>query len=74
MGKFKFKLPKIGKLSIRQRRAISSDDDIFVTGVPGSGKTVVSIYRLKKTNRGILFTYGKLLGKTIEQKVNDRKK
>jgi len=74
MGKFRFKLPKVGKLSIRQRRAIDSDDDVFVTGVPGSGKTVVSIYRLKKTNKGILFTYGKLLGKTIEQKVNDSSK
>ena len=74
MGKFRFKLPKVGKLSPGQRRAIDSDDDVLVTGVPGSGKTVVSIYRLKKTGKGILFTYGKLLGKTIEQKVNDSSK
>jgi superfamily I DNA/RNA helicase len=42
--------------------------------VPGSGKTVVSIYRLKNSKNGILFTYGKLLRKTIEEKVEDNTK
>ena len=74
MGKFRFKLPKIKGLSPQQRRAIDSDEDVLVTGVPGSGKTVVSIYRLKKTNSGMLLTYGKLLRKTLEQKVNDPSK
>jgi len=72
MGKFQFWLPK--KPTPKQRRAIDSNNDIFLTGVPGSGKTVVSIFRLKNTNSGILFTLGKLLRKTIEEKVDDKSK
>jgi superfamily I DNA/RNA helicase len=74
MGKFQFWLPTPDKLTRKQRRAIDSNNDIFLSGVPGSGKTVVSIYRLKNTKKGILFTYGKLLRKTIEEKVEDRSK
>ena len=74
MGKFQFWLPTPDKLTRKQRRAIDSDNDIFLSGVPGSGKTVVSIYRLKNTKKGILFTYGKLLRKTIEEKVDDSSK
>ena len=74
MAKFQFWLPTPDKLTRIQRRAISSDKDILLSGVPGSGKTVVSIYRLKNTKKGILFTYGKLLRKTIEEKVNDTSK
>jgi len=74
MPKFEFWLPTPDTLTRKQRRAIDSHNDIFLTGVPGSGKTVVSIFRLKKKNNGILFTYGKLLRKTIEEKVNDNTK
>jgi len=74
MAKFQFWLPTPDKLTRKQKRAIDSDNDIFLTGVPGSGKTVVSIFRLKNTKSGILFTYGKLLRKTIEEKVADESK
>ena len=72
MGKFQFWLPQ--NLNKKQKRAVDSTEPIFLTGVPGSGKTVVSIYRLKNAKNGILFTYGKLLRKTIEEKVNDSAK
>jgi len=72
MAKFKFKLPK--KLTRKQERAIDSTKPIFLTGVPGSGKTVVATMRLKNSENGILFTYGKLLSKAIATQVNDSSK
>ncbi len=71
MGKFQFWLPTLNKLTSIQKRAIDSKKPIFLTGVPGTGKTVVSIFRLLNSENGILFTYGKLLRKTIEEKVGD---
>lgn len=72
MAKFKFKLPK--KLTRKQERAIDSMKPIFLTGVPGAGKTVVATMRLKNSDDGILFTYGKLLSKAIEGQVKDNTK
>ena len=72
MGKFQFWLPT--KLKGVQEQAVDSREPIFLTGVPGTGKTVVSIFRLKNSRNSILFTYGKLLRKTIEDKVNDKSK
>ena len=72
MAKFKFRLPK--KLTRKQERAIDSLKPIFLTGVPGAGKTVVATMRLKNSDDGILFTYGKLLSKAIEMQVNDNSK
>ncbi len=72
MGKFQFWLPT--KLTEIQKVARDSKKPIFLTGVPGTGKTVVSIFRLLNSEKGILFTYGKLLRKTIEEKVNDESK
>ena len=74
MAKFQFWLPTLDKITRIQRRAINSNEAVFVTGVPGTGKTVVSIYRLINTNNAILFTYGKLLRKTIEEKIADNSK
>ncbi len=74
MGKFQFWLPTLNKLTRIQKRAIESKKPIFLTGVPGTGKTVVSIFRLLNSENGILFTYGKLLRKTIEEKVDDESK
>ena len=73
MGKFQFWLPKFDELTRIQRRAVNETEPIFLSGVPGTGKTVVSIYRLKNSNNGILFTYGKLLKKTIQEKIDDYK-
>ena len=68
MMKFQFWLPTRDKLTKIQKRAIESRRAILLTGVPGTGKTVISIYRLIDCKSGILFTYGKLLRKTIEEK------
>ena len=67
MGKFQFWLPT--KLTRVQKRAVDETEPIFLSGVPGTGKTVVSIYRLLNSDNGILFTYGKLLKKTIIEKL-----
>lgn len=72
MGIFQFWLPT--KLTRIQQRAIDSREPIFLSGVPGTGKTVVSIKRLQNANNAIIFTYGKLLKKTIQEKLNDRSK
>ena len=73
MGKFQFWLPT--NLTRIQQRAVDSREAIFLSGVPGTGKTVVSIKRLQnssaKNNKAIIFTYGKLLKKTIEEKLNN---
>lgn len=73
MGKFQFYLPTENLTRI-QRRAIDSKEPIFLSGVPGTGKTVVSIMRLLNSNNSILFTYGKLLKKTIQEKLNSQNK
>ena len=62
------------ELTRQQRRAIDATDAIFLTGVPGSGKTVVSVYRLKNSNNSILFTYGKLLRLAIANTIDDENK
>lgn len=73
MPKFQFYLPVERELSRIQRRAIDSREPIFLSGVPGTGKTVVSIRRLQNAagnnKKAIIFTYGKLLKKTIEEKL-----
>jgi len=74
MAEFKFRLPLGSELSRQQQRAIDSKKPIFLTGVPGSGKTVVSVYRLQNHNNSILFTYGKLLRLAIDNTVNDDSK
>lgn len=75
MGKFQFWLPT--NLTKVQQRAVDSIEPIFLSGVPGTGKTVVSIKRLQiaaaKRKKAIIFTYGKLLKKTIEEKLENNK-
>ena len=78
MPRFQFYLPTDADLTRIQRRAIDSREPIFLSGVPGTGKTVVSIKRLQNTadkgKKGIIFTYGKLLRKTIEEKLENNPK
>ena len=75
MPKFQFWLPT--NLTRIQQRAVDSTEPIFLSGVPGTGKTVVSIKRLQiaagKRKKAIIFTYGKLLKKTIEEKLENNK-
>ena len=49
MGKFQFFLPL--DLTRTQGRAVDSKEAIFLSGVPGTGKTVVSIRRLQNSAR-----------------------
>ena len=69
MGKFLFFLPNDDNLTRQQKRAVDIDEDTFVTGVAGTGKTTISIKRFLKTNNSILFTYGKLLAKSIQERI-----
>lgn len=69
MGKFQFWLPT--NLTRIQKRAVDSRKPIFLSGVPGTGKTVISIKRLQNSDNSIIFTYGKLLKKTIEEKLKN---
>ena len=73
MPKFQFWLPT--NLTRVQKRAVDSREPIFLSGVPGTGKTVVSIRRLQNSaanrKKSIIFTYGKLLKKTIQEKLDN---
>ena len=75
MPKFQFYLPKDNELTRIQRRVIDSREPIFLSGVPGTGKTVVSIKRIQNVagegKKAIIFTYGKLLRKTIEERLQN---
>jgi len=68
--KFEFRLPKLTELSRGQRKAIDETKPILVTGVPGAGKTVASIYRLSNSlnlgNETLLFTYNRMLRVAIK--------
>lgn len=78
MAKFQFWLPTDTSLTRIQRRAVEAPNPIFLSGVPGTGKTVVSIKRLQNAaglnKKAIIFTYGKLLKKTIEEKLGNNLK
>lgn len=70
MASFKFRLPTFGELTRDQRRAVNSENAIIVTGVPGCGKTVVSVYRgINSTNNAQLFTFTRLLRAYIRSSV-----
>ena len=67
MPSFEFKLPTREQLEENpfMVQAIDHDDPIMVTGVPGSGKTTVSIFRLRRLgvlNKQVaLFTFTRML-------------
>jgi len=72
MPNFQFRLPIRDDLTRLQRLAIDDDKPIFTTGVPGSGKTVVAIYRIARLkNRSRLFTYTRMLTVAINGSVNE---
>lgn len=66
MPAFKFNLPTLAQLTRSQRHAINQTESVIVTGVPGSGKTVVSIYRLLSNSaNNELLTYTRMLKTSI---------
>jgi superfamily I DNA/RNA helicase len=69
MPPFKFILPTTGQLTRSQRQAINEISAVTVTGVPGSGKTVVSIYRVLGNSNAELFTFTRMLKTSIAHSV-----
>lgn len=66
MPPFKFNLPTLLQLTKSQKQAINDTRSVIVTGVPGSGKTVVSIYRLLSSSANTeLITYTRMLKTSI---------
>lgn len=66
MPPFRFNLPTLNQLTRSQKQAINEEQSVIVTGVPGSGKTVVSIYRLLSSSDNTeLITYTRLLKTSI---------
>jgi DNA helicase IV len=75
MPPFKFRLPPFSGdngLTPQQRRAALIDKAIF-TGVPGSGKTTVAIWRILQKKDDLLLTYTRLLSAAISHLTNNSK-
>ena len=73
---FQFHLPPYdgsGGLTPEQRGAVECEGAIF-TGVPGTGKTTVAIWRILKNKDDILLTYTRLLSAAIGHLVLTRGK
>ena len=61
MAKYYFKLPPITQLTISQQAALYETKQISLSGGPGTGKSVVSLYRhitnFEKDKKSLLLTY-----------------
>lgn len=70
MPDFVFRLPTDNLLTDAQRIALHYNSSIVVSGGPGSGKTVVTIYKflvpVRNNRAAILFTYNKTLLASIK--------
>ena len=67
MRPFKFILPPFdgdGGLTVEQRNSVNCESAMF-SGVPGTGKTTVAIWRILKNKDDILMTYTRLLAASI---------
>ncbi len=69
MPDFKFRLPSINDLTDLQQIAFYENRPILVTGGPGSGKTVVTIFRflrqITENQNAIFFTFNRTLMSSI---------
>jgi DNA helicase IV len=76
MPHFRFSLPQITQLTRDQKLAYNPHSPMMVTGGPGSGKTVVTIYRFLRAVRNgkkiILFTFNRTLIYSIKGTLRDR--
>lgn len=76
MSNFIFRLPLDSQLTDTQRIALEYDTSMVVSGGPGSGKTVVTIYKflvpIKNQEQAILFTYNKTLLASIRGLLLDK--
>ena len=51
MALYQFKLPKFSDLTDSQKIAVNTVDPIALTGSPGTGKSVVSVWRHLYNNK-----------------------
>ena len=63
---YKFSLPVYDDLNPRQKRAVTDEGSVAITGGPGTGKSVVSVWRhminfRRKRRKSILLTFTKSL-------------
>jgi superfamily I DNA/RNA helicase len=76
MPDFKFSLPPITSLYADQQLAYNPRQPILVTGGPGSGKTVITIYRflrpVREESDTILFTFNRTLIYSIRGTLRER--
>jgi DNA helicase IV len=76
MPDFAFRLPAIGDFTISQKIALDEERPLLVTGGPGSGKTVVSIFRylnqIAQTRNSLFFTYNRTLMSSIRGTLRQR--
>ncbi|PXY46496.1 3'-5' exonuclease [Flavobacterium hydrophilum] len=76
MPDFKFSLPSIASLYPDQQLAYNSRNSTLVTGGPGSGKTVVTIFRFLRpvgeSKDVLLFTFNRTLIYSIRGTLRDR--
>lgn len=70
-----FRLPTINQLTLPQQAAINETEPIALSGGPGTGKSVVSLYRHlanykdndKKDNKSLLLTYTTTLARYLSE-------
>jgi DNA helicase IV len=76
MPDFRFRLPAINELTRTQRIALAEVNPLLVTGGPGSGKTVVSMFRFLRqialNQNSIFFTYNRTLMSAIRGTLRQR--
>ena len=70
MALYQFKLPKFSELTDSQKIAVNTVEPIALSGSPGTGKSVVSVWRhlynCKDGKKCLLLTYTKTLSKSLE--------
>lgn len=76
MPDFRFRLPSITELTDTQQIAFYQPKPLLITGGPGSGKTVVSIFRylsqIAKDQNAIFFTFNRTLMSAIRGTIRQK--
>ncbi len=76
MSDFKFKLPVITKLTSHQSLAYNPTESMLITGGPGCGKNVVTIFRflrpVRERKEVMLFTFNRTLMASIRGTLKEK--